>query len=372
MAHGIWNTPSGRQRRWGRRQGGRYFDMPAWAGYIIVVCAVVLCGEMIWQGVQWVRRPASPAAIVAEGATPSGRDAGGANLARANSEGNSGVARTESGASAANGASAAEPAWQSDALQSFAAGSHDATGGNITAAEMALDRGAELIAEARGRAEQATPDFFSATVEMLNRALRGHESNERLEEHATLARIELAQLRSAQNEPGGAAAGGGQPLGEPENAGGEGAAQTKGAPSVAIYAPRSIAANETLNPVALGAEILDARMMPDASEILLPPSTRAFEDNVHVDHLRLEGAAQTLDGIHWSNVVFADTRVRYEGHGLDLQKVKFVRCTFGFPVDARGARLANAVALGQTSIAMEPSPPAQVVPSDVDPNDVNP
>ncbi|MGH9758929.1 MAG: hypothetical protein ACRD4M_14425 [Candidatus Acidiferrales bacterium] len=356
MAHGIWDMPSGRQRRWGRRQGGRYFDMPAWAGYIIVVCAVVLCGEMIWQGVQWVRRPASSAV---EGEILSGRDAAGANAARANSS----AART------ANGASAAGPAWQIDALESFAAGSRDATGGNITAAEMDLDRGAELIAEARAREEPATPDFFSASVDMLNRVLRGHESNARLEEHATLARIELAQLRSAQNEAGGTDA---KPVSEPDNADGSGASQEKDAPSVAIYAPRSIAANETLNPAALGAEILDARMMPDASEILLPPSTRAFEDNVNVDQLRLEGAAQTLDGIHWSNVVFTDTRVRYEGHGLDLEKVKFVRCTFGFPVDARGARLANAIALAQTSIAMEPSPPQEVVPSDVDPNDVNP
>lgn len=366
MAHGIWDTPSGRQRRWGRRHDGRYFDMPAWAGYIIVVCAVVLCGEMIWQGVQWVRRAAPPSANAVQGAIAGGRDAAGANLARANSETNSGATRT------ANGASAAAPAWQNDALQSFAAGLHDATGGNITAAEMDLDRGAELIAEARARAGQATPDFFSASVEMLNRVLRGHESNARLEEHSTLARIELAQLRSAQGELDGVGAAGAQPAGDPNTAGGSGAAQAKDAPSAAIYAPRSIAANETLNPAALGAEILDARMMPDASEILLPPSTRAFEDNVHVDHLRLEGAAQTLDGIHWSNVVFADTRVRYEGHGLDLEKVKFVRCTFGFPVDERGARLANAIALGQTSIAMEPSPPEQVVPSDMDPNDVNP
>lgn len=363
MAHGIWDTPSGRQRRWGRRQGGRYFDMPAWAGYIIVVCAMVLCGEMIWQGVQWLRHPASPSATAVGGAISGVRGAAGADPGNAGSGTNSGATRGESGANAA------APAWQNDALQSFAAGSRDATGGNITASEMDLDRGTELIAEARAREEQATPDFFGVSVEMLNRVLRGRESNTRLEEHATLARIELAQLRSAQNEPGDAAA---KAAGEPDNAGGSGAARAKDATSVAIYAPRSIAANETLDPATLGAEILDARMMPDASEILLPPSTRAFEDGVHVNHLRLEGAAQTLDGIHWSNVVFAGTRVRYEGHGLDLEKVKFVRCTFGFPVDARGARLANAIALGQTSIAMEPSPPEQVVPSDVDPNDVNP
>ena len=187
-----------------------------------------------------------------------------------------------------------------------------------------------------------------------------------------MARIELAQLRSAQNEAAAAVVPGARPGSRPDNASGGSQSKEQDAPSVAIYAPRSIAANQTLNPAGLGAEILDARMMPDASEILLPPSTRAFADNVRVDNLRLEGAAQTLDGIHWSNVIFADTRVRYEGHGLDLQKVKFVRCTFGFPVDARGARLATAIALGQTSIAMEPSPPEEAVPSDVDPNDVNP
>jgi hypothetical protein len=37
---------------------------------------------------------------------------------------------------------------------------------------------------------------------------------------------------------------------------------------------------------------------------------------------------------------------------LDLQDVHFARCRFGFKTDDRGARLATAIAQGQTSIAI--------------------
>jgi hypothetical protein len=47
------------------------------------------------------------------------------------------------------------------------------------------------------------------------------------------------------------------------------------------------------------------------------------------------------------------TRLRYESGELDLQNVHFVRCRFGFSSDERGARLANAIALGQTSISIQ-------------------
>jgi hypothetical protein len=52
-------------------------------------------------------------------------------------------------------------------------------------------------------------------------------------------------------------------------------------------------------------------------------------------------------------VTFVGTRVRYEGGELDLQNVKFVRCIFGFSPDDHGARLATAIALGQTSLVIE-------------------
>jgi hypothetical protein len=51
-------------------------------------------------------------------------------------------------------------------------------------------------------------------------------------------------------------------------------------------------------------------------------------------------------------VTFIGTHLRYEGGELDLQNVQFVRCRFGFPADARGAALANAIATGHKTFSV--------------------
>jgi len=97
--------------------------------------------------------------------------------------------------------------------------------------------------------------------------------------------------------------------------------------------------------------------MPDSSEILLPPESRAFADGVRVEKLTIAGASQTLDGIRWRNVTFVGTRLRYEGGALDLRDVHFVNCRFGVTSDERGARLATALALGESSITIDAPAP---------------
>jgi hypothetical protein len=118
-------------------------------------------------------------------------------------------------------------------------------------------------------------------------------------------------------------------------------------------APRALTANELLNSAALRGNYIDATLMPDTSEILRPPSTRVMADAVRVDGLTIAGAAQTLDGIRWKDVTFVGTRLRYEGGEVSLQKVHFKNCTFGFSTNDRGARLADAIALGQQSFVMQ-------------------
>jgi len=93
--------------------------------------------------------------------------------------------------------------------------------------------------------------------------------------------------------------------------------------------------------------------MPSSAEILEPPPSRIFADNVHVENLTIAGAAQTLDGIHWKNVTFIGTHLRYEGGEVDLHNVRFIHCMFGFPSDDRGGRLATAIARGQTTVVIE-------------------
>jgi hypothetical protein len=122
---------------------------------------------------------------------------------------------------------------------------------------------------------------------------------------------------------------------------------------IAFGEPRSVAADHVFGPGQAGGDWLDARSISDSEEILLPPSSRLLVDNVRVENLTMEGAAQTLDGIHWKNVTFIETRIRYEGGEVDLRNVHFVRCTFGFSTDGPGSRLANAIALGQPSIVID-------------------
>ena len=122
---------------------------------------------------------------------------------------------------------------------------------------------------------------------------------------------------------------------------------------VFVGAPRILAMGAVLNPASLGGNLLDATTMPSGAEILEPPMSRIFADNVHVENLTIAGAAQTLDGIHWKNVTFIGTHLRYEGGEVDLHDVRFIHCMFGFPSDDRGGRLATAIARGQTTVVIE-------------------
>jgi hypothetical protein len=337
MGFGIWDTPSGRDRRWERRKSG-FAPAPTYVRVAVVALATALVATLVWQGAQRLLDPAKMA----------GSDA--PHVFTRPPGDRSGMA-----------------AWQtalSDALEQAVA---QGVGGNITAAEMQTDRAATILMSTRMQAQAAAPDFFEHTVRELDRVLRTHPDNERLIEHVTLARIELAQLRSAQSAAPEVASGGGS--GAAKNGGASQAGNANlgmnvgpdaRAPHavnipghVVFAAPRALSANELLDPAALRGKYIDAMLMPDTSEILLPPSTRVMADGVRVDGLTIAGAAQTLDGIRWKDVTFVGTRLRYEGGEVSLQNVRFTNCTFGFSTNDRGARLADAIALGQRSFVMQ-------------------
>jgi hypothetical protein len=317
-----WDTPSGGSVRMKRRRSRRPFVRvrgTRYAQWIVLIVAAALLGRLAWQGYR-VLRPLSRQDAV-----------------------QSAPGRVD--------AIPVQAPWQRDVLESIESGMLAAQNGNITAAEVAADRASSIITTARLQSQAAAPDFFVLATDGLDRVLQQHPENERLLDHVTDARVELAQLRTWQNhstdDPRNDASGDGRP-----SDGGTGARRSI-AGHVSIGAPREIVANTKVDPKLLGGNYLDATLMPDTSEILLPPSTRLATDNVRVENLTIAGAAQTLDNVHWKNVTFIGTRLRFEGGVLDLQNVHFVRCTFGFPSDAHGARLANAIALGQTSIAIE-------------------
>lgn len=342
-----------------RRRHSRRELRPAATPYVLALVALAMIGiggVMAWQALEYFFRASAPSSPrVAAAAT-------------ANS--------TRHGAR-----------WQVNVLDAFEQAARQVQSGESTGAEVQVDQAAAAMEEARVRSKPVTNDFFSRATAELDAilkaqpasapaaetgdsansagALPGELSSTRLLEHVTQARIELAALRSAQNPipPGdalasdAAAQAGDNAVAAPVNLLSSAAAANAGKfkpPSGHVLSdgPREVAANQTVDPAFIGGTFLDASLLPDTSEILLPPETRQFADNVRVQDLTIAGASQTLDGIHWRNVTFIGTRLRYEDGPIDLQNVRFLHCTFGFPSDQRGAAIANAIALGQTSLTI--------------------
>ena len=327
-------SPSGHRRHRAHHRHRKY-PAPLYARAAVIALAAILVGTLAWRAAQFfLHRP---------------------------------VPRDPSLQSALDSSEAARRVdfWQHQILESIHAAVEESKLDNIAGTEMDVDRATSLVEAARIEARTAAPEFFELSIAALDAALRPHSDNARLIEHVTLARIELAELRSfLTGVPGRTPATG------PGAVNGASPSPAPDTPEVKIAAeplphsarandghvmlrmPRSIAANHLFNPADAGGEWIDATPMPERAEILLPPASRLLVDNVRVQNLTIEGASQTLDGIHWKNVTFIGTRVLYESGEVDLHNVHFVRCPFSFTADERGARLATAIALGQSSIVI--------------------
>jgi hypothetical protein len=337
MSFRIWDTPSGRSRRWSKR-GRTYPRAPMFARMAVVLLATVLLATLGWQGLQHLLHPRQTAGVVMPEAP---------------------------GTPTSSNSVPAMAAWQSQVIGALEAATAQGSEGNISAAEVEVDRAAAILAATRIQGEPAVSDFFDVGLRSLDRVLRTQPENQRLFEHVTLAKVELAQLRSAQppeaEGSGDHGATGGQPQGNADAAiAGVPVGPGATAPHaviipgrVVVASPRTVAAQSILNPATVKGTYVDATLMPETAEIILPPATRLFVDDVHVEGLTFQGASQTLDGIHWKNVTFINTRLRYEGGEVSLSNVRFVRCTFGISTDERGARMASAIARGQTSLVIE-------------------
>lgn len=328
----VRQTRRGRSRRWSKRKN-RHIPAPFYARLAIAALLAVLIGTLTWHGMRFVFR--------------GGGGSGNPQLTAASAAPMPAVAL-----------------WQSDALASIESGAREAQAGNITAAEVAVDRAASMIEAARVESRAPSSDFFDDASASLNKVLQPRPENARLFEHVTAARIDLAQLRSAIAGPAAAVQSDAtstvtiSSLPTASEAARVGAAVPGRTSSVvgkavSIGGPRDVTPDRVFDPSVLGGDTIDATLMPATLEILLPPSSRLLVDNVRVQNLTIRGASQTLDGIHWKNVTFIGTRLRYESGEIDLRNVHFVRCTFGMPMDQRAARLANAIALGQPSITIE-------------------
>lgn len=281
------------------------------------------------------------------------------------------------------------PRWAQDVVESFDDAAQQARAGNIPGTEVQVDDAVAEMEEARVRSKAVPTDFFGRVSTELDDILKAQPASEsvvqssastgslqeapanpeaaRLFQHVTQARVELAAVRSwqeavpadtdlavnAEEEIERRAAKGAAPdVASSSSAAASGKLRLP-AGHADIEAPRNLSKGETLEPISLHAHFLDASLMPDTSEILMPPENRQLSDDVRVENLTIAGASQTLDGIHWRNVTFIETRLRYEDGPLDLQNVRFIHCTFGIPSDTRGAALANMIALGKNSLTIQ-------------------
>ncbi|HTV60401.1 MAG TPA: hypothetical protein VMJ93_16130 [Verrucomicrobiae bacterium] len=346
MAHSIWDTPGDPERRWGKRKGPP-LGIPGWAGLVIIVLGLSLAGTIAWRGGLYMWHWAN--GMPSNASDGLGHDA---------------AARFTLGHRPAAVRNIV-PEWQIDTQAAFQAGVTDASAGNIESAEMDVDRGAEILQDARAQQLTPPPDFFDLAIRTLDLVIQSHPDNDRLLEHTALARIELAQMRTmlpqaSPGAPGFSLAGpaglaGAAAMGEKtaDEVPGQAAGKKPAGKAVQVLTPISVAANTTYDPVKAGGNVLDATSMADDAEVLLPPASRLFTDSVRVRNLTIQGASQTLDGVYWENVTFIGTRLRYEGGEVSLHNVKFVNCTFGMEPNNVGARLATAIALGQTSFFIE-------------------
>ncbi|HTW24029.1 MAG TPA: hypothetical protein VMD78_10545 [Candidatus Baltobacteraceae bacterium] len=294
---------------------------PRYLAWVVVIVAALLVARLAWQGSRYFSERQQPAAKRGT----AGPSSDGSNHGRVYAS------------------------WERDMLLAINQGVQDAGAGRMDAAEEDVDRMASMATEGRLASRAAQPEFYEVSLGGLDRILTTASSDADMMDHVTQARVALAELRSSENDAANSEATSqdASPIST------SGRAAKRDTAKVSIDAPRELAADSLLDPSTLGGKHLDATFMPDTAEVLLPPATRAFADNVRVENLTIEGAAQTLDGIHWRNVTFVGTHLRYESGELDLDDVRFVSCRFGFPSDESGARLANAIALGKTSIKIE-------------------
>jgi hypothetical protein len=392
MSNRFSDSPSGPVGRWERRRSRS--SAPWFVRPLVILLAFALMIVLAFRGVQYTLH--------------SRHGSSRANVAVYEDS-------TSASHSLSNPTPGVIPGWQRDVIVALDEAQRHASEGDATETNVAVDRAASIVIVARLRSQPTPPDFFDDALAKLDQVLAAYHTNSRLTAHVTDARIELAELRSsiepvppgtpsslnidellvatatgatappsssaskpastsgagsssapsAANQPPSASSSS-SPASNPKSAtnssspgnSSSSASNSKSATNVApsqvfVGAPRVLAIGAVLNPAKLGGNLLDATSMPSSAEILEPPPSRIFADNVHVENLTIAGAAQTLDGIHWKNVTFIGTHLRYEGGEVDLHDVRFIHCMFGFPSDDSGGRLATAIARGQTTVVIE-------------------
>jgi hypothetical protein len=94
-----------------------------------------------------------------------------------------------------------------------------------------------------------------------------------------------------------------------------------------------------------GGSGLDCRSRRPNEDVFVSPSPPSIDSNPLMMNFIILGGTQTLDFFKWKNVTFVNMHIKYTGHAVVLENVRFVNCTFDVPADAVGMRLTEYAAL---------------------------
>jgi hypothetical protein len=94
-----------------------------------------------------------------------------------------------------------------------------------------------------------------------------------------------------------------------------------------------------------GGSGLDCRSRRPNEDVFVSPSPPSIESNPLMTNFIILGGTQSLDFFKWKNMTFVNTHIKYAGHPVLLENVRFVNCTFEVPADALGMRLTEYAAL---------------------------
>ena len=209
--------------------------------------------------------------------------------------------------------------------------------GKMELAITATRHAAEVVASAAANKLPTPAGYFADTMEIVNGIARASTSSE-LATTLQEVRLSLARYRSVLNSP--------PPI--PTQTAPLPAETGSGLALVTAAYPNTTTINlSPPKPVTIfgdGAAIDCSKMRP--GQQIIGVATRSLDQNpVLIKGLIFIGATQTLDYITWSNVTFVSTHVRYQGGPVRLENVRFVNCTFDFPRQGAGTKLAEYAAL---------------------------
>jgi len=203
----------------------------------------------------------------------------------------------------------------------------DAVSGNVDQAVAATQLAVAYVSSAKKERIPAPAEYFGELLDSLDATNLAHGRQD-LVQASFGARVALAEYRSALYT-------------SPQ------------LPSVqkAVRNTSVIPPPDRVDPVSISGTVLRSNLPPGA-DFLSVSSPRLLSRNISVGGITFVGGSQTLDGIHWVNVTFVNTFVRYEGGEAELRNVRFVNCTFQFAGGPGGTALANYVVLEMPTVVV--------------------